>query len=51
MICLDATSYSSVSHFITVTVYTIRGTNTAHVFPHVVFRPDGAIVKYIGVLQ
>jgi hypothetical protein len=37
--------------FIMVTVYTIRGTNTPHVFPHDMFRPDGNIFRYIGVLQ
>jgi hypothetical protein len=34
-----------------VTFYTIRGTNTSHIFPHDMFRPDGAIFRYIGVLQ
>jgi hypothetical protein len=33
------------------TVYTIRGTKAPHVFPHDMFRPDGAIFRYIGVLQ
>jgi hypothetical protein len=37
--------------FIMVTAYTIRGTNTSHVFPHNMFRPDGAIFRYTGVLQ
>jgi hypothetical protein len=37
--------------FITVTVYTIRGTNIPHVSLHYMFRPDGAIFTYIGVLQ
>jgi hypothetical protein len=37
--------------FITVTVYTIRGTNIPHVYLHYVFRPDGAIFRYTGVLQ
>jgi hypothetical protein len=37
--------------FITVTVYTIRGTNIPHVSLHYMFRPDGAIFRYIGVLQ
>jgi hypothetical protein len=37
--------------FIMVTVYTIHGTNIPHVFPHDIFWLDGAIFRYIGVLQ
>jgi hypothetical protein len=37
--------------FIIVTVYTIRGINIPHVSLHYMFRPDGAIFMYIGVLQ
>jgi hypothetical protein len=37
--------------FISVTVYTIRGTNIPHVSLHYMFQPDGAIFRYIGVLQ
>jgi hypothetical protein len=35
--------------FITVTVYTLRGTNIPHVSLHYMFWPDGAIFRYIGV--
>jgi hypothetical protein len=34
-----------------VTVYTFRGTSVPHVSLHGMFRPDGAIFRYIGVLQ
>jgi hypothetical protein len=37
--------------FITVTVHTIRGTNIPHVSLHYMFRSDGAIFRYVGVLQ
>jgi hypothetical protein len=37
--------------FIMVTVYTICGTNIPHVSLHDMFRPDGAIFRYIAVLQ
>jgi hypothetical protein len=33
------------------TIYTIRGTNTPHVFLHDMFRPDRAIFRYIWGLQ
>jgi hypothetical protein len=36
---------------ITVTVYTICGTNIPHVSLHYMFRPDGAIFRYTGGLQ
>jgi hypothetical protein len=34
-----------------VTVYTIRGKNILHVSLYDMFRPDGVIFRYIGVLQ